>query len=83
MSPDQDEIGVRDLEERGFLHEMATPLGTLLMLIDIIDEDLKKLSELNQETRELSQLMKQGSSAARKLKQLMQERRNQLLERTK
>lgn len=78
VSRDQDEKS-RDLEERTFLHEMATPLGAVIMLLDVMGDDASKASLSDEELREMSELIKQGSSAARRLKDLMQERREKLV----
>jgi FtsZ-binding cell division protein ZapB len=65
-------------EERRFLHDIASPLGTVFFLVDAAIESLKE--KLNGETDEVTQLQ-DAYAALQQVKQMIQSRRQILIER--
>lgn len=65
------------LEERRFLHSIATPLSTVFFLLDLMNE------RLNEEPEKNAEQLKMVASSIKALKdarQLMQQRREEIIE---
>lgn len=62
-------------EERAFLHEIATPLGSAMLMIDILIERMQEAGKTEAEIKELKVTMK----ALEQMKTLLQNRRNILV----
>ncbi len=66
-------------EERAFLHDLASPLSTLLFLLDIIMADIKKKSG---ETAPELEKIKQSLELVDRIKKLLEQRRETVINRT-
>ena len=78
LNMDQNEIKKFVKEERAFLHDIATPVGTVTLLVDMLTERLHELGNLDDEVKQLNVLQK----SIERLNILIQDRRKILIERS-
>lgn len=74
----QDEIQALCKEERVFLHDIATPVGTVTFLVDAV---LDMLKEHNDRSAEEIEQLELAQKALEQMSDLMRKRRSILIER--
>lgn len=72
-----DQIDVMTREERAFLHEIASPLGSAVLMLDIVIESARSRPESEKTLKELKMTQK----ALERMKELLQSRREILIQR--